>query len=637
MSTLAELLIKINGDSQGLSKELQKTKSDINSAFSVNPVAEMAGAITSATSSLSSFAGRLGSISTLAAGGFGLGKIVESAVASGEALYQLSNRFSLSTAEASQLNKVLKLTGGDVDSFASVMTRLDKSYMGTGKSGEKVREILDVFGVSLTDSSGKLLPLNQQLAALSKGYKLASTNGMEQEFIMSTLGAKGLVLAKTLQDYDEAAQRASMIKGVGIDPQKMHELNQQIKVASMQANSLGTAFAGALTPVALELFPPLTSGLIEAAALISENKELIAGTAEEVLKVTLAYKGLSTVNSAVLSIGNAWRDAATKAAEAAAAQGASARMLSVQQESAISQAVAASGQAYAKMEKDAVKTARQSALSAEEAAVVMREKSIQIAGDSAATATAIRNEMTAAFLANNAASTESAALQMANNAKLTADQERQISARIAASNRAAAQIQADAIKTAIAVSASAEEAQAAIVQKCLLIQAEAAAAAEQIRVGMTAAFLGSAESSKVATASITEDFAVQGAAATGAGEKTVVSSAMAKEALITQNIVQKELTASMVASGDAAVFMGERTVGAMAVAKVGAGNFLSYAHHITVSFSGMYGVARFLAQFPKRLAQTAGVFGQPGRILNSSPTAGKESNATSIFSCPEAA
>ena len=65
--------------------------------------------------------------------------------------------------------------------------RLDKSLFSDSEAGEKARRTLDLFGVSLTDANGKILPLNEQLESLAKGYKLAKDAGVQQEFLMTTL------------------------------------------------------------------------------------------------------------------------------------------------------------------------------------------------------------------------------------------------------------------------------------------------------------------------------------------------------------------------------------------------------------------------------------------------------------------
>ena len=198
MPTLSELIIKIGADASGLHNELGKTQNDIQNAFgNVSPVDGMTNALTGTTGAVEALSGKLVKLAGLAAGGFGLTSLVSSAVEAGENVYQLGQRLGITTAEAAQMNRILKQTGGDVDTAAKSIMRLDSTLAAGGKSGEKMQKWLDVFGVSIKDAEGNLLPLNKQLETLSEGYVKAQQAGHAQEFLMNTLGARGLVLTNS--------------------------------------------------------------------------------------------------------------------------------------------------------------------------------------------------------------------------------------------------------------------------------------------------------------------------------------------------------------------------------------------------------------------------------------------------------
>ncbi len=415
MSTIAELLVKIGADNSGLKRTLSDSQSSVQNAFSTLPVTNFTGAINGATSGISGMISKLTGLTALAAGGFGLGAIVEKAVAAGESVYQLSTRLGISTTEAVNLSRVLKMTGGDSESFAGAMLRLDKNFNASGEAGAKTRATLALFGVSLTDSTGKLLPLNQQLENLSKGYKLAEANGLQQEFVMETLGVRGMSLVKTLKEYDEVSEKAAKVKGVGLDPQRLHELHMDMEVVSLQAGQLGLAFAGALTPVAEELFPPILAGLQATARFLADNKVRIIEVTTAALELAAAYKGIQLLGSAAGAIAAFWQNAAAQATVAAAAQEVAAAGLTAAQERAIARTIAASDKMYAKMQADAVKTAQTAGLSAEETAAVISAKCVEIADASTVAATKIRTEMTAAFLAQAEAAKLAAAETAAAN------------------------------------------------------------------------------------------------------------------------------------------------------------------------------------------------------------------------------
>ena len=92
MSTIAELLVKIGADNSGLKKTLSDSQSNIQSAFSANPVNEFTNALTGATNGISGMVGKISGLATLAAGGFGLASMVQGAVDAGESIYQLSTK-----------------------------------------------------------------------------------------------------------------------------------------------------------------------------------------------------------------------------------------------------------------------------------------------------------------------------------------------------------------------------------------------------------------------------------------------------------------------------------------------------------------------------------------------------------------
>jgi hypothetical protein len=536
MSTIAELLVKIGGDNAGLKKILADSQSGIEKTFSANPINEFTGALGGATNGISGMIGKISGLAALAAGGFGLGTLVEGAVNAGESVYQLSTRMGITSAEASNLNRILKLTGGDSDSFGTAMMRLDKNFSDTGETGDKTRAVLSAFGISLTDSNGKLLPLNQQLAEMSKGYKLAAANGLQQEFVMQTLGTRGLSLVKTLKDYDEAAENASKIKGIGLDPKQMHDLKQELDVVSLQAGQMGLAFTGALAPVAQELFPPIMSGLQRTASFLADNKTGVMELTKDALELVVAYKSMQLLASTGNSVNTFWQNAAAQAAASTAKQEVAATELSVVQERTITRSVAASDKMYAKMQADAVKTAQTAGLSAEETATIITEKCIQIATKAAEAAAAIRTQMTEAFLQSNIAAAESAVV---------------INKALASTGVAAAE--AAAVKTN-AITESAALCSAAVM-----------------------------ESSAAQIAAIAEI----GAASVLAGKQSVAANEMGAASARLAATAQTELTVATTLAGNEAVIAGEKTVGAMATAEVAVKGLIGTVYTLMGGWAGV--------------------------------------------------
>jgi hypothetical protein len=480
--------------------------------------------------------GKISGLTELAAGGFGLNAIIDSAVNAGESVYQLSTKLGIGASEAIHLSRILKITGGDSESFAGAMTRLDKNFSESSKGGEKTRAVLSAFGVSLTDNSGKLLPLNQQLAELSRGYKLAEANGVQQEFVMNTLGVRGMALVKTLKDYDEAAQNASKVKGVGLDPQQMHQLKQELDIVKMETGQLGMAFTGALAPIAQEIFPPIMSGLSNTATFLAENKSGVIALTKATLEIVVAYKTIKALSLVGGKIGNAWQTAAAQANASMAATGTATAKLTAAQEKAITRAVADSNKGYAQMTAAAIKSAHAQGLAGQELADFIGKTHVQMSETAAKMATSIRNSMTATYLQGSVAATEYAEIA---NKSLT--------------STSVVAAETSAVKTAV-ITESAET--------CTAVVAESSAA--QVK----------------SIATVGEAAVISGREAIAANETIAATARVA-------TVAERELAVATTITGNAAVVAGEKAVGAMAVARVAATELLASVYALAGGWLGV--------------------------------------------------
>ncbi len=224
-------------------------------------------------------------LTALAASGGGLFNLVKGATEAGESVYQLATKLSIGAAEAGSLNKILRLTGTDSQSFIATMLRIDRAVSTAGKNGNATTQALEYFGISIKDTSGNLLPLNQQIEQLAKGYKLAAAAGEEEAFVAEVLGARGAALIPMLKEYEVAAQAASRIKTIGIDPAQAHELGIEFKIISAEASQLNNAMGNALLPIAKEIAPVIADGFGETVQFIKENKDAIVDVTEVVIEL----------------------------------------------------------------------------------------------------------------------------------------------------------------------------------------------------------------------------------------------------------------------------------------------------------------------------------------------------------------
>ena len=427
MSTIADLLIKIGADSSGLNNELKNAKGQIDKTFEPSPIKGFTEAINGTSASVEGFASKVAKAAALAGAGFGFAQLISGAVEAGSRIHDLTEAMGISAAEASMFSRTVAIAGGDIQTASTALMKLDKTLTGGGTAAEKAQIMLQAVGVSLQDSNGKLLPVNQQLEALADGYQKAAKAGYQQEFIMNTLGAKGMALAGTLREYAEAKEQAAKISGIGLDPDEMDRLSKELTTLKMQASSIGLATGAALAPIVETYLPYIMTGLSNTAKFLAANKEQIVDITRDVVALIAVYKTLQALQAASRAVGGLFGSAGSTAAEEA---------LTRVQEKAIEKRikmVQAAALAEEKAYYQSLSTMQ--ATEAEKTAIYakfVKQREIQAAEEAAA----IRNAMTAAYAQVNAAATESAAVQGAAGAKV-AGQAAVTSAAIATTGTAA--------------------------------------------------------------------------------------------------------------------------------------------------------------------------------------------------------
>lgn len=583
MATLADLMIKIGADSTGLSQELNKSKEALNQTFSVSPVKEFSGSVDEVAGKISGLTGNLTKLAGIAAGGFGLNAVVQSAVNAGEAVYQLGQRYSMSAAQAGQLNAVMKLTGGDVDTAAAAMMRFDKTLSSSGTAGDKARSIMQQLGISMTDSSGRLKPLNEQLGELAKGYEKAKAAGQGQEFLMNTLGVRGLALTKTLDNYTEAAERASKIKGVGLNPEEMHKAYMDMQEVNMQFGKLGVVAGSALAPLVSQILPSVQAGLAKVATLIAQNKTAISTVIVEGTKLLAIYKTLQMASKAVTAGKNMY-NTARNVLGAGQKNGSTAQeekqldQLTKKQERYIQKSIADSDRMYQKRRKEAIKTAEQENMSAEETQKFLAEKFTQIGEEAAAAAEQIRSRMTAAYQQINLAAQEAATGVQEANTRMTESNaqvaESEAATGTAAQEAAVVKQEANAAKITSNEEVIVANGEVADSEVATGTAAEEGAAVKQkanaAKVASTNEVIAANEREKVAEVAT-------GVEATNTGAKSVAANTAAQGGLAKTESKVKDVAKGHAVAGNTAVKAGKNTVGALgnvSKAAASAGNAL---------------------------------------------------------------
>lgn len=559
LSTISELLIKIGADSSGLRKELGESKTAINQTFGdVKPLDTMQGALTSTTSKVEGLIGSFTKFAGVVAGGFGLTSLISGAVTAGESVYQLSQKMGVTVAQAGEFKRILALTGGDADAASAAIMKLDKSMAGGGASAQKTQKIFDALGISLKDQQGHLLPLNQQMEQLADGYKKAEKAGYGQEFIMNTLGAKGLSLTQTLRDYAEAKENAAKIKSSGmIDAKQMHELDQEMKLINMQFGQLKVAGGAAVAPLAKEFLPLALEGLSKAAVFIKDNSSQIKTLTTDLVKLYAVYKSIQAVRAIGTKATSAVKSTVGKAlggsAEVAEAEKTQAEITKVQQR-AINKRMTAMQTAADKEIKAYEKTVQKMEITEAEKTRLVTEFTTQrtIALEEAQLKERAAMEKT--FLSYQT--------QKTREVEIAAEAEQ---AKAGAAEKAAAQI--TEANTAAGASASRIVEGNALAAESEVAKADAATVASGRIVEANVAAEAAVAETTVAQDALTASEVVTGTTAGETATKKVTAENISKAAVTSTKVEQEALTVATATTGVKAVESGTRTVSAMAVAR----------------------------------------------------------------------
>lgn len=411
MSTIADLLIKIGADSSGLNNELKNAKGQIDKTFEPSPIKGFAEALNGTSASVEGFASKIAKAAALAGASFGFAQLISGAVEAGSRIHDLTEAMGISSSEAAMFSRTVAIAGGDIQTASAAIMKLDKTLANGGDSAEKASIMLQAVGVSLTDSTGKLIPVNEQVQALADGYKKAAAAGYQQEFLLNTLGSKGLALADVLREYNEAKEQAAKVSGIGLDPEEMDKISKEMAALKMQASSIGLATGAALAPIVEAYLPYIMTGLSSTAKYLAANKEQIVDITKEVVAFLAVYKTLQALQAASRSLGGLFNSAGSTAAE---------ETLTKVQEKAIEKRIRMVQAAALAEEKAYYQSlATMQATESEKTAIYakfVKQRELQAAEEAAA----IRNAMTTAYAQINTAAVQSSAVQRTAIGKVTA-------------------------------------------------------------------------------------------------------------------------------------------------------------------------------------------------------------------------
>lgn len=287
--------VKVNNASAYLAKlqnQLKETDEALEKTNAEEKKMDFKGAFEKAGQSAEGFKSKISGLKTgimtigaTIAGGAGLYEFAKGAIDAGDATYKLQTRLGTTTADAAGLSKMLNLAGVDTGTFTTTITRMDRSVLSAGKSGNATTKALSEFGVKLTDAHGKMLPMTQQLAVLAQAYQKATETGNEDAFTSQVLGQRGAELIPILQNYSDIKEQVAQQKGIGIDPKQAHDIAMKMTEVKGQLSQIAGVAAKEVLPIVSATLPSVLKFFQDVTQQIKNNKPQIDAFVQNIIKV----------------------------------------------------------------------------------------------------------------------------------------------------------------------------------------------------------------------------------------------------------------------------------------------------------------------------------------------------------------
>lgn len=231
--------------------------------------------------------------------------MAKSAMTAGNNIYTLARKMQTTNAEAARMNMIFRLAGADANAAVPAIVRLDKAVQNAGADGNQTTRILDAFGVQLKDSAGNLLPVNQQLIALARGYQNAAAAGLENEYVAQVLGARGAELVPVLQQMTDLQEQASRIPTTGLlNPDEAHRMNLEWNEMKVSLGQLTGSVSAAVMPVVKDFLPDINQGVETLVKAIKDNRSGIEDFVKAVASIgSTAVKACKVAADAMDGLG----------------------------------------------------------------------------------------------------------------------------------------------------------------------------------------------------------------------------------------------------------------------------------------------------------------------------------------------
>jgi hypothetical protein len=258
ISTVAELLVKIGGDSAGLRKEIQASQRQLRRAFgpeSLDASAKMAaglGVITAAAGAAAVVAGKM-------------------AVSWNLAVNSIEDVTGMSGEAASRLLAVGQMVGLTGEDMSAALVKMSKSaeaaFESIRENGANSTDAYTKFGIAIQDSNGQMLSAEQIYANVAARHREMANGAEKTAMELAIFGKSGAKLNDLLNLTEE--QMGTMTARA----QKMglvinSETSQAWESATFEINRAKLGFTAAGNAIMTDLLPAVSSTTSQVADML---------------------------------------------------------------------------------------------------------------------------------------------------------------------------------------------------------------------------------------------------------------------------------------------------------------------------------------------------------------------------------
>ena len=231
----------------------------------------------------------------------GLAPLAKGAIDAGDHLDELSQRTGVSVENLSRFGAAADDSGSSVDEVAKAMGKLAK---GVVDPASKASEALRSIGVSATDASGKVRPLDQIMLDVADKFQKMEDPAKKAALAQDIFGKSGINLIPMLSEGRDALSKytATFDAASAAAAGKFNDsLNQIARVIAGPFNQAVTAMLPLITQIAQGLAAAITEftklpGPVQAAVLV------VAGLAAAFIALAPAITAIITIGPALAGL-----------------------------------------------------------------------------------------------------------------------------------------------------------------------------------------------------------------------------------------------------------------------------------------------------------------------------------------------